>query len=93
YISSLAPDAERLARAVRQHWGIENRVHWCLDVAFADDQMRARTAHAAHNLAILKRLTLNLIRLNPVKRKGSLKVKRVLAATLDDYRAQLLGLE
>ena len=49
YISSLAPDAERLAKAVRQHWGIENRVHWCFDVAVAYDQMRARTAHAAHN--------------------------------------------
>jgi predicted transposase YbfD/YdcC len=91
YISSLAPDAEQLARAVRQHWGIENRVHWCLDVAFADDQMRARTAHAAHNLAILKRLTLNLIRLDPVTRKGSFKTRRIIAATSDEYRAHLLG--
>lgn len=93
YISSLAPDADRLAKAVRQHWGIENRVHWCLDVTFADDQMRARMAHAGHNLAILKRLTLNLIRLDPVKRKGSFKTKRIIAATSDEYRAHLLGLE
>lgn len=73
YISSLAPDAERLARAAHQHWGIENRVHWCLDVAFADDQMRARTAHAAHNLAILKRLTLNLNPLGPSDAQGQLQ--------------------
>ena len=93
YISSLAPEADRLAKAVRQHWGIENQVHWCLDVTFADDQMRARTAYAGHNLAILKRLTLNLIRLDPVPRKGSFKVKRVIAATSDEYRAHLLGLK
>ena len=93
YICSLVPDAEQLAAAVRQHWGIENRVHWCLDVTFADDQMRARTGHAAHNLAILKRLTLNLIRLDPAKRKGSFKTKRIIAATSDEYRAHLLGLE
>ncbi|SFT46260.1 Predicted transposase YbfD/YdcC associated with H repeats [Halomonas saccharevitans] len=93
YISSLAPNAEQLAKAVRQHWSIENQVHWCLDVTFADDQMRARTSHAGHNLAILKRLTLNLIRLDPIKRKGSFKTKRILAASSDDYRAHLLGLE
>ncbi|WP_017429388.1 ISAs1 family transposase [Vreelandella jeotgali] len=93
YISSLEPNAEQMARAVRQHWRIENQVHWCLDVTFADDQMRARTAHAGHNLAILKRLTLNVIRLDPIKRRGSFKTKRILAATSDDYRAHLLGLE
>jgi len=64
-----------------------------LDVTFRDDQMRARTAYAGHNLAILKRLTLNLIRLDPKPRKGSLKTKRIIAATSDDYRAHLLGLE
>jgi len=93
YISSLVPDAERLASAIRQHWGIENRVHWCLDVVFADDLMRARTAHAAHNLATLKRLALNLLRLDPSQRKGSLKTRRLIANTSDDYRAELLGLK
>lgn len=93
YVSSLAPDADQLAKAVRKHWGIENPVHWCLDVTFADDPMRARTAHAGHNLAILKHLTLNLIRRDPMKRKGSFKTKRIIAATSDAYRAHLLGLE
>jgi len=92
YISSLPPDASRLAQAIRSHWSVENRLHWCLDVAFADDQMRARTGHAAHNLAVLKQLTLNLIRLAPVHRKGGIKARRLIAATSDTYRAQLLGL-
>ncbi len=92
YLSSLPAEATRLAPAIRSHWSIENRLHWCLDVAFADDQMRARTGHAAHNLAVLKRITLNLIRLDPIKRKGGIKARRLIAATSDLYRTQLLGL-
>jgi predicted transposase YbfD/YdcC len=93
YISSLPADAPRLLSAIRSHWSVENKLHWCMDVAFADDQMRARTGHAAHNLAILKHITLNLIRLAPVQRKGGIKARRLIAATSDLYRAQLLGLE
>jgi predicted transposase YbfD/YdcC len=93
YISSLPANAQNLAQAVRSHWAVENRLHWCMDVAFADDQMRARTRHAAHNLAVLKQLTLNLIRLDPSQRKGGIKARRLIAATSDTYRAQLLGLE
>jgi predicted transposase YbfD/YdcC len=92
YISSLPADARRLAQAVRAHWAVENSLHWCMDVAFADDQMRARTGHAAHHLAVLKHITLNLIRLDPVKRKGGIKARRLIVATSDLYRAQLLGL-
>jgi predicted transposase YbfD/YdcC len=92
YISSLPADAARLNRAVRQHWRVENSLHWCMDVAFGDDQMRAREGHAAHNLAVLRHFALNLIRLAPVKRKGGLKVRRLIAATSDAYRAELLGL-
>jgi predicted transposase YbfD/YdcC len=92
YISSLAPDAERISHAVRAHWAIENRLHWCMDVVFNDDQMRARTGHAAHNLVTLKHITLNLIRLDLMKRKGGIKARRLIAATSDEYRAHLLGL-
>jgi len=92
YISSLPADAARLNHAVRQHWRVENSLHWCMDVVFGDDQMRARTGHAAHNFAVLRHIALNLIRLAPVKRKGGLKVRRLIAATSDNYRAQLLGL-
>jgi predicted transposase YbfD/YdcC len=92
YLSSLAPDAPRIARIIRSHWAIENRLHWSMDVSFNDDQMRARTKAAAHNLAVLKHITLNLIRLDPVQRKGGVKARRLIAATSDLYRAQLLGL-
>lgn len=63
-----------------------------MDVVFADDQMRARTGHAAHNLALLKHITMNLIRLDPVPRKGGIKVRRLIASTSDSYRAHLFGL-
>jgi predicted transposase YbfD/YdcC len=91
YLSSLPADAARLLPAIRAHWTVENRLHWCMDVAFADDQMRARSGYAAHNLAILKHLTLNLIRLDPIKRKGGIKARRFIAATSDAYREHLLG--
>lgn len=92
YISSLAPDAQRLADATRSHWEVENRLHWSMDVSFNDDQMRARTKAAAHNLAVLKHITFNLIRLNPIQRKGGVKARRLIAATSDAYRAELFGL-
>jgi len=66
---------------------------WVMAVTFNDDQMRARTKAAAHNLAVLEQITLNLIRLDPIKRKGSIKTRRIIAATSDSYRAELLGLK
>jgi hypothetical protein len=69
---------------------VENRL-LTMDVAFNDDQMRARTK-AAHNLAMLKRLILNLIWIDPIKRKRGVRSRRLSAATSDLYRAQLLGL-
>ena len=92
YISSLPADAKRLNRSIRQHWRVENSLHWCMDVVFGDDRMRVRTGHAAHNFAVMRHFALNLLRLAPSKRKGGLKVQRLIAATSDDYRAQLLGL-
>jgi predicted transposase YbfD/YdcC len=90
YLSSLAPDAEKFMRAVRSHWEIENRLHWCLDVQFGDDYARARSGHVAHNLALVRHIALNLIRLN-TSVKTSIKTKRLLAATSDEFRAALLG--
>lgn len=92
YISSLPADAARLNHAVRHHCRVENSLHWCMDVVFGDDQIRARTDHAARNFAVLRHIALNLTSLAPVKRKGGLKVRRLIAATSDTYRAQLLGL-
>lgn len=90
YISSLPADAERIARAVRSHWEIENRLHWCLDVQFNEDQSRVRTGYAANNFAIVRHIVMNLLRLNTT-RKASIKSKRMLAATIDEFRAELLG--
>jgi predicted transposase YbfD/YdcC len=92
YISSLPADAARLNRSIRQHWRVENSLHWCMDVVFGDDSMRARTDNAAHNFAVIRHFVLNLIRLAPAKRKGGLKVQRLIAATSDAYRAEILGL-
>lgn len=75
--------AVRLVRSVLAHWAVENRLHWCIDVVFADDQMPTRIWHAAQNLAILKHTTLNLIHLDPIKRKGGIKARRFIAATSD----------
>lgn len=92
YISSLPADAARLNHSIRQHWRVENSLHWCMDVVFGDDKMRARTDNAAHNFAVMRHFALNLIRLAPSKRKGGLKVRRLIAATSDAYRAEILGL-
>lgn len=92
YISSLPPDADKIAHAVRSHWEVENRLHWCLDVQFNDDYARARTGHVAHNLALVRHIALNLTRLD-TSRKTSIKTKRLLAATCDEFRAELLGFE
>ena len=90
YISSLPAEAERIAQAVRSHWEVENRLHWCLDMQFNDDQSRLRTGFAANNLAIVRHIMINLVRLN-TSRKASIKTKRLLAATSDQFRAELLG--
>lgn len=70
YLSSLRPGAGRLARAVRGHWGVENQVHWVLDVQMGEDSSRARTGHAPENLATLRRLVLNLLRRDQTKKRG-----------------------
>ena len=90
YLSSLPVDVAKLAWAVRGHGKIENQLHWVLDVVFREDQSRARTGHAAENLAATRRLALNLLRQDK-ENKRSLKSQR-LRATLDpDYLRQLLA--
>jgi predicted transposase YbfD/YdcC len=90
YISSLPADAETIARAVRSHWAVENNLHWCLDVQFNDDQSRMRSGYAAHNIAVVRHIVLNLLRLDTTL-KASIKSKRLLACSDDAFRAALLG--
>ena len=91
YIGSIAVQARKLAHAVRSHWEVENRLHWCLDVCLNDDQARARVKNSAQNLATVRRMVLNIFRLDK-SRKGGIKTRRLVASTSDDYREQLLGL-
>lgn len=62
YITSLPNDAERILAAKRSHWGIENSLHWVLDVAFREDDSRVRQGNASQNLAILRHMALNLLK-------------------------------
>lgn len=91
YLSSLPLDVEAFAKAVRGHWGVENPLHWSLDVTFREDQSRARSKNAAQNLAMLRRIALNLIKKNPLE-KVSQRQKRIFAALDTDFLAELLGI-
>jgi predicted transposase YbfD/YdcC len=90
YVSSLPPEASRIAHAVRAHWRIENSMHWVLDMAFGEDQCRVRIDNAAQNFAILRRIAMNLLK-RDTKAKIGLKNRRLKACINDAYRAQLLG--
>jgi predicted transposase YbfD/YdcC len=73
YLTTLT-DVGEFARSVRSHWGIENKLHWVLDVAFREDYARNRKDHSAANLAILRKITLNLLRLEPTEKYGKQKL-------------------
>ena len=88
YLSSAALDAKTFAAAVRGHWGIENRLHWVLDVVFHDDLARLRSGHGPQNMAVVKHMAMNLIR-HP-KDKHSLKNRRKLACLNADYLESLI---
>ncbi len=89
FISSLPARAKRLAHAVRQHWGIENGLHWVLDVAFNEDRMRQRDRQAIDNLALLNRLAVSLLRQDTTVKAG-VKCKRKRAGWDEDYLLHLL---
>lgn len=91
YLCSLPLDAQRFGKAVREHWGVENPLHWSLDVVFREDDSRARTKNAAQNMASLRRIALNLIKKDHTV-KGSQKSKRLAAALDSDFLKHLLGI-
>jgi predicted transposase YbfD/YdcC len=91
FLASLELEARRFAEAVRGHWSVENQLHWQLDVSFAEDQSRARTGHAAENLATLRRLALNMLKQDRSKKIG-VRSKQKVAGWDNDYLLHLLGL-
>ena len=89
YLLSQAFLPERFNAIVREHWGIENRLHWMLDVVFNEDQSRNRKDHCPENLALLRKLALNLARLEPSK--GSMRGKLKRAGWDNGYLAIILS--
>lgn len=89
FLSSLSTDAQTFARYIRAHWGVENQLHWCLDVVFKEDASRIRKDHAPRNMSVLRRLALNLLRQEPSK--GSLVMKRYRAGLDDQFMLQILS--
>ena len=89
YILSKYLGAQRFAEAVRGHWGIENRLHWQLDVTFQEDQCRLRQGHADANFSILRRTALSLLKNEPTRKVG-IKNKRLTAGWDDRYLEKVL---
>ncbi len=90
YISSLPATSKKLPYAIRSHWGIENSLHWILDVAYDEDHCRARKGHEAENLASIRRFTLSLLK-TEVSAKVGVKAKRKMAGWDPNYRNQLVN--
>ena len=88
YISSLEADAALIAHSIRSHWTVENSLHWVLDVTFKEDQSRSRMGHGPENMALLRRLCVNLLKRHPSK--DSIKTKRFRAALNHDFLLDLL---
>jgi|tagenome__1003787_1003787.scaffolds.fasta_scaffold20624524_1 predicted transposase YbfD/YdcC len=91
YLSSLPLNIELFARAVRGHWGVENKLHWVMDVCFGEDKSRARTGYAAENLATLRRLALNVLKKENTKKRG-IRGKQLNAGWDHAYLLRLLGI-
>lgn len=82
-------DVEKIAAAVRNHWGIENSLHWILDVAFLEDQSRIRIGYAAENMAAIRKIALNILK-NNTSKTGGVKAKRLQAGWDDSYLQEIL---
>ena len=99
YISSLT-DVEKISKAIRSHWGVENKVHWCLDMVFDEDSSSKRAGFAAQNFSLVNKIALNLIRNNKdgkvenelFDKWTSIASRRRLAHFCDDYLFELLNL-
>ena len=90
YISSVENDAKLALHAARGHWGIENGLHWVLDIAFREDASRVRKDHGPENLAVLRHIALNLLKQEQTAKMG-IKTKRLKAAWDEDYLFKVLS--
>jgi len=91
YISDLAGESpEQLLAYIRGHWGIENKLHWCLDVAFREDGQRQRIGHSAENASRIRRLALNLLRREKTCKVGA-RAKRLKAALDQKYLLKVIS--
>ena len=88
YITSLTLPADRIGAMVRDHWAVENSLHWVMDMVFRDDECRLRTNNAPANFTTIKHIALNLMRRGPGK--DSLRLKRKVAACDDNYLESLI---
>jgi predicted transposase YbfD/YdcC len=88
FICSIEPEARRFAQAVRSHWGVENSLHWCLDVTFREDDSRIRTGNGPAIMSMIRHICMNL--LQKESSKLSIKKKRLKAAWNDDFRYKTL---
>ena len=94
YISSLSADPKRILEVVRQHWGIENKLHWVLDVCFGEDQSRIRKGNAPRNISIIRKTALNLLQIIKATRpRISMKRMMKLAGWDNDFLNQVLMAE
>jgi predicted transposase YbfD/YdcC len=89
YLSSLSLKAKELAHIIRGHWAIENQLHWILDVQFDEDNSRIRKDNAPENLAIIRRIALNLLNQEKTVKTG-IKSKRSKAGWDNDYLLKVL---
>jgi len=90
FISSLDKDPATIAKSIRAHWGIENSLHWCLDLSFREDLCRVRKDHAPENFAILRHMAINLLK-RENSLKGGIQTKRLKAAWDHDYLLKILA--
>lgn len=89
YISSLRADAAYFNQAIRTHWGIENQLHWQLDVGFAEDYNTTRNRQAAQNLAVVRKIALNILKADKTS-KASIKAKRKMAGWNHKFLLKLI---
>lgn len=92
YICSAKARAQEILQATRNHWGIENKLHWVLDMAFREDESRVRKGHGAENLARLRHIALNLLKQDKTTKAG-IKNRRLRAGWDQDYLLQLLNID